>query len=326
MFQLSAPRVDRSQGDPRLLTARQKQLIRLKRYLPLMVMTIPAIVYLICNNYLPMFGLTLAFKKFNYKLGVFGSPWCGFDNFKFLFSGNDTARIFRNTICYNIWFLALGTVLAITIAIILNEITKKKLQQVYQTIILIPYLMSWVIISYIAFAFLSNSNGFINNTLLPLLGVKPVNWYTSAKEWPAILTVVFMWKQFGYQSIIYFATILGIDRSYYEAAVVDGATTWQQITKITLPCLKPTVITLTIMYIGRIFSSDFGLFYQVPQNSGLLYATTQTIDTYVYRALLELNDVGRATAAGFLQSVLGFATVMLVNLIVRKVDKEMALF
>lgn len=310
----------------RLQTTPEKRRARLRRYLPLLLMTIPALVYLVCNNYLPMFGLLLAFKDYKYNLGILGSPWCGLNNFKFLFAGNDAARIFRNTILYNLWFLVLGTVLAVTIAIILNEITRKKLQQTYQTIILIPHLMSWVVISYIAFAFLSNSNGFINSTLMPLLGVKPVNWYTSPKQWPAILTVVFMWKQFGYQSIIYFATIIGIDRSYYEAAVVDGATTWQQIRHITLPSLRPTIITLTIMYIGRIFASDFGLFYQVPQNSGMLYATTQTIDTYVYRALLQLNDVGRATAAGFLQSVLGFATVIIVNLIVRKFDREMALF
>lgn len=310
----------------RLLTGKEKRRAKIRRYLPLMLMTIPALVYLICNNYLPLFGLLLAFKDYKYNLGVFGSPWCGLQNFKFLFAGNDAARIFRNTVLYNLWFLALGTALAVTIAIILNEITRKKLQQTYQTIILIPHLMSWVVISYIAFAFLSGSNGFINNTLMPLLGVKPVNWYTSPKQWPAILTVVFMWKQFGYQSIIYFATIIGIDRSYYEAAVVDGATTWQQIRHITLPSLRPTVITLTVMYIGRIFSSDFGLFYQVPQNSGMLYSTTQTIDTYVYRALLQLNDVSRATAAGFLQSVLGFATVLLVNFLIRKYDRDMALF
>ena len=310
----------------RLQTTPEKRRARLMRYLPLLLMTIPAIVYLVCNNYFPLFGLLLAFKDYKYNLGVFKSPWCGLQNFKFLFAGNDAARIFRNTVLYNLWFLVLGTVIAVTIAIILNEITRKKLQQTYQTIILIPHLMSWVVISYIAFAFLSGSNGFINNTLMPALGVKPINWYTSPKQWPAILTIVFMWKQFGYQSIIYFATIIGIDRSYYEAAVVDGATTWQQIRHITLPSLRPTIITLTVMYIGRIFASDFGLFYQVPQNSGMLYATTQTIDTYVYRALLQLNDVSRATAAGFLQSVLGFATVLLVNWLIRKYDRDMALF
>ena len=310
----------------RLQTTPEKRRARLMRYLPLLLMTIPAIVYLVCNNYFPLFGLLLAFKDYKYNLGVFKSPWCGLQNFKFLFAGNDAARIFRNTVLYNLWFLVLGTVIAVTIAIILNEITRKKLQQTYQTIILIPHLMSWVVISYIAFAFLSGSNGFVNNTLFPALGIKPVNWYTSPKQWPAILTIVFMWKQFGYQSIIYFATIIGIDRSYYEAAVVDGATTWQQIRHITLPSLRPTIITLTVMYIGRIFASDFGLFYQAPQNSGMLYATTQTIDTYVYRALLQLNDVSRATAAGFLQSVLGFATVLLVNWLIRKYDRDMALF
>lgn len=319
-------KVQQAAGEQRLKTKAEKNAVKMRRYLPLALMTIPAIVYFLCNNYLPMFGLTLAFKKYNYSLGILGSPWNGLDNFKFLFTGKDMSRIFRNTILYNVWFLFIGTAMSITIAIILNEITKKKVQQVYQTLILIPYLMSWVIISYIVQAFLANSNGFVNNTLLPLFGVKPVNWYTDASKWPGILTICFLWKQFGYQSIIYFATIIGIDRSYYEAAVVDGATTWQQITNITLPCLKPTIITLTLMHLGRIFASDFGMFYQIPQNSGLLYATTQTIDTYVYRALMELNDIGRAAAAGFLQSILGFITVLITNLIVRKVDNESALF
>lgn len=310
----------------RLHTKAEKRAVKIRRYLPLALMALPAVVYLICNNYLPMFGLTLAFKKYNYSLGILESPWNGIENFKFLFTGKDMIRVFRNTILYNVWFLLIGTVAAISIAIILNEITKKKLQQVYQTLILIPYLMSWVIISYIVQAFLANSNGFVNNTLLPLLGVQPINWYSDPSKWPGILTICFLWKQFGYQSIIYFATIIGIDRSYYEAAVVDGATTWQQIVKVTLPCLKPTIITLTLMHLGRIFASDFGMFYQVPQNSGLLYPATQTIDTYVYRALLELNDVGRASAAGFLQSILGFITVLITNAIVNKVDSDSALF
>ena len=234
--------------------------------------------------------------------------------------------MFRNTIGYNILFLSLGTVFAIFVAILLNEVRKKTAQQVYQTTILIPHLVSTVLIGYLVYAFLSSTNGFVNKGILEPLGKEGVQWYTEAKYWPFILTIVQLWRSFGFQSIVYFATIIGFDKTYYEAAVVDGATTWQQITRITLPLLKPTVIILTIMALGRMFASDFGLFYQVPQNSGLLYSTTTTIDTFVYRTLMQDHDVGRSLAAGFLQSVLGFFVVMLTNAIVRKTEPDSALF
>ena len=186
--------------------------------------------------------------------------------------------------------------------------------------------MSTVIISYIVYAFLSGSNGFVNNTLRPLLGMDSISWYSEAKYWPVILVIVYLWMTFGYNSILYYSTLIGIDKTYYEAAVVDGAGILSQIRYITLPALKTTVITLVLMAVGRICYSDFGLFYQVPMNSGLLYNTTQTIDTYVYRALLQLNDIGRSTAAGFLQSVLGFIFILAANLVVSKIDKDSALF
>lgn len=167
---------------------------------------------------------------------------------------------------------------------------------------------------------------FINNSILKPLGAKGIEWYSSPQYWPAILIFIYLWKSFGYSSILYFATLIGIDDSYYEAAVVDGASTWQQIKYITLPCLKPTIITLVIMHLGRMFYSDFGLFYQVPMNNGMLFDVTNTIDTYVYRGLLQLNDVGRSSAAGFLQSVFGFILVLTANYITRKVDADSALF
>jgi putative aldouronate transport system permease protein len=193
-------------------------------------------------------------------------------------------------------------------------------------LILIPHLVSMVLVGYIVFAFLSNSNGFVNKGILEPLGMKDVNWYTEAGYWPYILVFVNLWKGFGFQSIVYFATIIGFDKSYYEAAVVDGASTWQQITRITLPLLKPTVIILTVMAIGRMFSTDFGLFYQVPMNSGMLREATTTIDTFVYKTFMEDHDVGRSLAAGFMQSVLGFVFVMGTNLGVRKIDPDSALF
>lgn len=299
---------------------------RLIKYLPLYLLALPSIAYLLINNYAPMAGLVLAFKKYSFGKGILGSPWNGLDNFKFLFGSKWAGIMFRNTILYNLVFLVLGTVVAIAVAIMLNEISKTKLQNLHKTIILIPHLISTVIIGYIVFAFLSESNGFVNNTILPLFGIDPISWYTEAKYWPFILVIVQLWRSFGFQSIVYYATIVGFDSSYYEAAIMDGASTWKQITKITLPLLKPTIIILTIMSLGRMFASDFGLFYQVPMDSGLLYSTTTTIDTFVYRALMKDGDVSRALAAGFLQSVLGFAVVMITNSIVRKVEKDSALF
>lgn len=286
---------------------------------------LPGLVYLVINNYMPMIGLTFAFKKINYNVGVFNSPWCGLSNFSFLFKTDDAFIIFRNTICYNLVFIILGNVVAIIIAILLEQIRTKALK-LYQTCILIPYLLSITVVSYLAFAFLSSDSGFINNSILEPLGIEPISWYSTPRYWPFILVFINLWKGFGYSSILYFATLIGIDGSYYEAAVIDGASTWQQIKYVTLPCLKTTIITLVIMAIGRMFYSDFGLFYQVPMNNGMLFDVTNTIDTYVYRGLLQLNDVGRSSAAGFLQSLLGFILVMGTNLVTRKVDPDSALF
>lgn len=299
---------------------------KLKKYRILYLMAIPAIVYMIINNYMPMIGLTLAFKKYSFAKGIFQSEWCGLKNFTYLF-GSKWARImFRNTICYNLVFIALGTVFAISVAILLGEVRWKKMRNTCQVFILIPHLISMVLVGYIVFAFLSYTNGFVNKSILEPFGKEGINWYTEAKYWPLILVIVNLWKGFGFQSIVYFAAILGFDKTYYEAAVVDGANTWQQIIKITLPLLRPTIIILTIMAIGKIFFSDFGLFYQVPMNTGTLYEATTTIDTFVYRALMEDHDVGRSLAAGFLQSILGFVLVMGTNLAVRKIEPESALF
>lgn len=311
----------RSEGKKRtLLQDRRKQ------FIPLYIMLIPGIVYLIINNYLPMMGLVIAFKKVNYQVGIWNSPWAGFDNFKYLFKTGDAFIMTRNTILYNLVFIVFGNAFAIFCAIAMDTIKNKFFKRSSQIIILIPYLLSSVIVSYIVFAFLSPSSGFINHTVFGLLHIDPVNWYGDPKPWPVILVIVHLWMSFGYQSILYYSTLIGIDKTLYEATVVDGGGTWHQIRYVTLPCLKRTVIILMLLAVGRIFFSDFGLFYQVPMHSGLLYSTTQTIDTYVYRALLELNDIGRSSAAGFLQSLLGFICVVTANKIVSKVDSESALF
>lgn len=307
----------------------KKRKIALKdisRFSALYLMLIPGIIYLVVNNYLPMAGLILAFKKVNYQIGIFQSPWTGFSNFKYLFSTKDAAQFFRNTILYNLAFILLGNLLGLIVAIALDSIKKKFFKKMSQTVILFPYLLSTVIVSYIVFAFLSGKNGFMNMTILPLFGIDPINWYNQPEYWPVILTITFLWMSFGYSSILYYSTLIGIDKSLYEAAVVDGAGVWAQIKFITIPAMKTTVITLVLMAVGRICYSDFGLFYQVPMNSGMLYSTTQTIDTYVYRGLLELNDIGRSTAAGFLQSIFGFICVVTANTVVKKLDEDSSLF
>ncbi len=299
---------------------------KLKRFIPFYIMMIPGLTYLFINNYIPLTGLQLAFKKYKYNEGIFNSPWVGMKNFSFLFKTNDAWVLFRNTLGYNLLFLVINTVLAIAVAILLNEVRSAFVRKMSQTVVLIPFLLSYVVISYIVYALLGQSGGMVNNSILKPLGMEPVSWYTKPKYWPLILTLVQAWKAFGYNSIIYYATIIGFDKSLYEAAAVDGAGVWKRIWFITMPMLKATVITLTLMSIGRMFYSDFGLFYQVPMNSGMLQKATTTIDTYVYRGLMESNDIGRAAAAGFLQSILGFVTVLTANTVVRKIESENALF
>lgn len=293
---------------------------------PLYTMLIPGMIYLIINNYLPMFGILIAFKKIDYSLGIFKSPWVGFSNFTYLLASNDAYIMFRNTILYNVAFIILGNVLALVVAIALDTVKNRAFRNVSQVIILIPNLLSTIIITYIVYAFLNEQHGFMNNTILAALHIDPISWYNTPGPWPIILTMVYLWMSIGYTSILYYSTLIGIDKTYYEAAVVDGASLWQQIFRITLPCMKKTIVILLILAVGRICYSDFGLFYQVPMHSGLLYPTTQTIDTFVYRALLEQNSIGRSSAAGLFQSVLGFVLVVTTNLIVRKVDEESSLF
>lgn len=297
-----------------------------KRYLPIYGLALPGLIYLFCNNYLPMFGIVIAFKKLNFSKGIWASEWCGLDNFKFLFQSSTAWTIIRNTILYNVGFIILGTISAVLFAIFLNEIRKKFASKTYQTLILLPYLISWVIVSYLVFAFLGADTGLINNSILKPLGLATINWYNETKYWPVIILFVYIWKSAGYSMIIYYSSIVGISQDYFEAARIDGATKWQQIKSITLPLLKPTVITMFILSVGRIFNSDFGLFYQVPKNSGVLYPVTQTIDVYVYNALMKNSDYGMSSAASVFQSVVGFALVLVANYIIRKSNKESALF
>ncbi len=298
---------------------------QLKQFIPLYIMMLPSLIYIFINNYIPMAGIVIAFKKYNVNDGMFGSAWCGLSNFKFLFATNDAWIMIRNTLLYNVAFIIVNQVMALALAIMISDVINAGLKKLYQSSILLPFLISMVVVSYIVFAFLSQENGMFNG-ILKSMGKDPVYWYQDTKPWPFILIFVNCWKGVGYGTLIYIAGIAGIDPAFYEAAELDGANKWQQITKITLPCLMPQLITLLIMNIGRIFASDFSLFYQVPQNSGSLFSVTQTIDTYVYRALVSAGGIGRSSAAGVFQSVVGFTLVMISNGIVRKFSAENAMF
>lgn len=298
---------------------------KLKKYLPFYIMLLPGFLYLLINNYIPMGGVIIAFKDINFMKGILGSDWVGFANFEYLFKTPDAFRITRNTLGYNAVFIVVNLVAAVSIAILLSEIKNQKCVKVYQTLILLPYLISMVIVSYLTYAFLSGQTGFVNG-LLKRLGMEQISFYTEAKYWPFILVFINCWKNSGYSSIIYLASILGIDQEMYEAAAIDGASKWKKIRYITIPMLKPTMITLTLMSIGRIFYSDFGLFYQVPMNSGALIDATNTIDTYVYRGLINMGDISMSSAAGVYQSLVGFVLILVANYITKKYSKENALF
>ncbi len=290
------------------------------------LMMLPGLIYLLINNYIPMAGIFIAFKSINYAKGIFRSDWVGLRNFEFLFQTSDAFVITRNTLLYNITFIIISNVLGIMLAIFLNELVFRKLASIYQTVLLLPSLVSMVIVSYLVYAFLSAENGYFNKTLLPLLGIGEISWYSTPKFWPFILTLVNEWGNAGFSAIIYLASVVGIDKSYYESAMIDGASKWTQIRTITLPLIKPTVIILVLMSIGRIFYSDFGLFYQVPLNSGMLFSVTSTLDTYVYRGLMQQNNIAMSSAAGVYQSLVGFILVMLANFLVKKFDSENSLF
>lgn len=300
-----------------------KKKYNLKKDLPFFALMLPALIYIFINNYMPMFGIFIAFKNINYQKGILGSDWAGLKNFEFLFKTKDAYIMLRNTLGYNVLFIFLSVVLSVSLAILMNEIGRTFLAKALQPLIIFPNMISMVIVAYIVYAFLNSQTGFLDKSIF---AAAPISWYSDPKYWPFILTIVNVWRGTGYGSIIYMASIAGIDSELFEAARVDGATRWQQITHITIPLLKPTVVMLVLMSVSKIFNSDFGLFYQVPMNSGALYSTTQTIDTYVYRALMQLSDIGMSSAASVFQSIVGFVLVLVANKIVAKVDEDNKLF
>ncbi|MGL5295706.1 MAG: ABC transporter permease [Culicoidibacterales bacterium] len=306
-----------------------KQMKTFKRNRTLFMLTLPATIWYFVFAYLPMVGVLLAFKRYRVNGGFFNSlftsEWVWFDNFKFLFSSSDAWLITRNTVLYNIVFIVLGIVLPILLAIGINELLNKRLAKFYQSMLFLPYFISWVVVSYFVYAFLSPESGWING-LLTQMGSDPISWYSEAKYWPFIIIFMGVWKTLGYNIVVYLAAICGIDQTYYEAAMLDGATKWQQIRYITIPLLKPVIIILFILAVGRIFNADFGLFYQVTRDSGALYSVTNVIDTYVYRGLMTLGEVGMSSAAALYQSAVGLVLILITNKIIKKIDKDQALF
>ena len=318
----------REDAVPKQKTMRKHSMLtNLRKDKELVFLALPIFIKTLIFSYLPMFGIIIAFKKINYREGILGSPWVGWKNFEFLFKSMDAWKMTRNTLLYNVAFIVLGTTACLILAFLLYEITSRPCLKTYQTILIVPNFISWVVVSYLAVIFLSQEYGLLNS-LLQMFGIEPISWYSAAEKWPAIIIIANLWKYTGYSCLIYYASLMGIDKEYFEAATIDGATKMQCIRYISLPFLKPTIIILTIMSIGKIFNANFDLFYLLPNAStnGVLYVTTVVIDTYVFRALRGTGDLGMSAAAGLYQSVVGFILVLAANLTVRKIDPDSSLF
>lgn len=296
----------------------------------LTVLAVPTLIWFLLFCFLPMLGVLIAFKDFRISGGGFidsflKSPWVGFENFRFLFSTGEALAITRNTILYNLVILVLDVAVPVSFALMLHELRNQKAAKVYQTILFLPYFLSWVVVSSFLYAFLSPDKGIVNH-LLTDAGKSTVSWYTETKPWPFLLVFIRVWKEMGYGTVIYLASLTGIDGTYYEAAILDGANKRQQILHITLPLLKPIVVVMMIMAMGKIFNASFGLFYQIPRDSGALYSVTNVIDTYVYRAMTGMGEIGMSAAAALFQSVMGMLMLLGSNWIVSRIDNENALF
>lgn len=304
--------------------AKKSEWYYFKKNSQLTMLALPTILVIFVLNYLPLYGLIIPFKTYNVKLGVLRSPWAGLKNFRFLFNDSGILTALKNTMFYNLIFIFLGMAVSVILALMLYELSKRAVK-VYQTAMLVPYFMSWVVVAYIVNAMLDMDHGILNN-LLSKIGMSEIMWYNEAGAWPFILVFCNIIKNAGYNAVIYFAALSSIDKSYFEAAQLDGANRIQQIIHITLPHLKSIIVIMIILNIGKIFYGDFGLFYNVPLNSSLLYSATDVIDTYVYRALMEIGNLGISSTTGFCQAVLGFILVLTTNYIAGKVDGESKMF
>ena len=290
----------------------------------LLCMLLPALLYVVIFSYIPMFGITIAFKDYNYNGGILGSPWCGFKNFEYLKISGKLWALTRNTLLYNLAFIVFGIIFEVGFAVMLSEITKKTFKKVTQAFMFLPYFISWVVVSTIMLN-IFGQNGVLSNVLAHF-GIEDFSIYQQIRQWPVIMLAIRIWKQTGYGTVVYLAAIAGLSQEMFEAASIDGASIWQKIRYITIPGLKPTIFIMFLLSVGNIFRGDFGMFYQLVGNNQLLLETSDVIDTFVYRSLITSPNIGMSAAAGFYQSVLCFVTIVSVNWLVKKVDPDYTLF
>ncbi len=296
------------------------------------------LIYVFIMSYIPMFGIIIAFKSYNYADGILGSPWVGFKNFEFFFKSDIAWRLIRNTVANNLLFIVVGIIAALAVAILLFEIKSRTATKIFQTILITPHFMSWVIVAYMVLAILNTNNGYLNQ-LLMAFGINGgevngkivgIDWYNKPNAWPIILMICYVWKHVGMDSVIYYASLMGVDSTLFEAAEVDGANKFQRIMNIVLPSLIPIIVINTILKIGGIFAADFGLFYNVTQDgaSGQLYSTTDVINTYTFRAFKEGtgNSYGQSSSVSLMQSIVGIIMVVITNAASKKIDKDLGLF
>ena len=300
---------------------------RIKKNRTLLFMLMPAVVLVFLFSYMPIAGVVLAFKQYNYQDGIWGSPWVEhpFDNFRFFFLSGKAGIVTANTFLYNLSFIIVNTALAVGLAVVLSEVKSKIFKKTTQSIIFLPYFVSWVIVGAIAYNLLNYENGVLNSFLMAW-GMEPLNVYFMPQAWRIILVIFNAWKGVGYSMVVYLAAVVGVDTTLYEAAQIDGANIFHRIRYVLLPSVKPTIITLVLLDISKIFRGNFDLFYQLIGSNGALYDTTDVIDTFVFRSLLESSDIGMASASGFYQSVLCFVIIILVNAVVKRVNADYALF
>lgn len=296
-----------------------------KENFQLFTLALPAVLLLTVFNYWPMFGIVLAFKDYKVPKGIWGSPWVGFKNFQFFLQSQDAFRVIRNTLCLNLMFIVAGIFFGVIFALIMFEVKKKSHVKVYQTVSIIPSFISWVAVGYIVYALLDPTKGLMNQ-ILAMFGKEGIAWYSEPKYWPVILLLSKTWQSVGLGSIIYYAALMGVDNELFEAADIDGAGKLQKTWYVSLPQIIPIIIVMGILEVGKIFRADFGLFYNVTRDVGALYPTTDVIDTYVFRALMQQGNIGMSSAVGLIQSVVCFITLMSTNLIIKKVSPENSLF
>lgn len=306
---------------------KENKLKKLYKQKGLILLALPMLLITFILKYVPMAGIIVAFKKFNYSDGIFGSPWSGLENFKILVTSNSVLNLTFRTIGYNIVFIILGTAIPVILALLLNEIRSKHLLKVYQTSMFIPYFPSWIIVSYIVYILFNPNYGIVNN-FISIFGIEKIDWYSRPSAWVFILPIINVWKAAGYSCIIYYASLISINTEYYEAAAIDGASRWQMAKNISIPFLFPIITILTVMSLGNIMRGDFGLFYLIPQQElyGILTSSTDILDTYIYRALKKNGEIPMATAVGLYQSVIGFILILISNKAVRKIDPDRALY